>query len=99
MKERRRQWTAEEAAQVLGEWRASRQPLSRFAAARGIRVGRLHFWLSRLGRQTAGTLVPVVVPRSAPRLEVHLGAAVVFVDRQTDLELLVDVARALGRLC
>lgn len=99
MKERQRQWSAEEAAKVLGEWRTSGQPLSRFAAARGIRVGRLHFWLSRLGRKAIGALVPVVVHNRTPRLEVQVGPAVLVVDRQTDLELLVDVTRALGRLC
>lgn len=75
-----RQWSLEEAQEVLAEWRASGQPLGRFARQRGYSAERLRWWKKRLGEwkgESAGAeqsaLVPVVV--SAPELTVAVASA------------------------
>lgn len=75
-----RQWSPEEAQEVLAEWRASGLPLGRFARQRGQSAERLRWWKKRLGDwngETAGAekpaLVPVVV--SAPAAAVAVTAA------------------------
>lgn len=72
-----RQWSPEEAQEVLAEWRASGLPLGRFARQRGQSAERLRWWKKRLGEwngETAGAqkaaLVPVVVSAPAPAMAV-----------------------------
>jgi hypothetical protein len=68
-----RQWSPEEAQEVLAEWRASGLPLGRFARQRGLSAERLRWWKKRLGEwkgERAGAekraLVPVVVSAPMP---------------------------------
>jgi hypothetical protein len=47
-------WRETDARQVVKAWERSGQPLSRFAAARGLKVARLARWASRLGSRGVG---------------------------------------------
>jgi hypothetical protein len=68
-----RQWSPEEAKEVLAAWRASGLPLGRFARQQGQSAERLRWWKKRLGEwneEARGAekpaLVPVVVSTPAP---------------------------------
>lgn len=81
-----RQWTAAEAGAALREWKASGEPLERFAQRRGWTGQRLRWWRKRLGEWKAGpadsVLVPAVVTgevstRSAAAVTLRAGDLVV----------------------
>jgi hypothetical protein len=50
----KRYWREADARQVVKAWRSSGQALSQFAAARGLKAGRLSRWARRLGRRAVG---------------------------------------------
>jgi hypothetical protein len=79
-----RQWSPEEAQEVLAEWRASGLSLGRFARERGLGVERLRWWKKRLGdwsEPQGGTqgpaLVPMVLSEPAPAVERDKASVVV----------------------
>ena len=51
---RSRRWTREDAVAVLGEWKQSGLPATRFAAERGLGVERLYRWQRRMGSRLEG---------------------------------------------
>lgn len=59
-------WTDEDARRVLEEWKQVGGTLSAFARSRGIAIGRLYWWKSRLGyparpRQSPLSFVPASI--------------------------------------
>ena len=48
-------WREADARHVVEAWRRSGQPLSRFAAAQGVKAARLARWASRLEKRGVGT--------------------------------------------
>jgi hypothetical protein len=66
-----RQWTADEAREVLEAWRESGLPLATFARKRGLTAERVRWWRQRLGDWKAAgasrtSLVPVVITGEMP---------------------------------
>ena len=74
---------------LVAEWRASGQPLSRFAKGRGVSTNSLAYWVTRPGKPVRMLQVEVEEPipvAAAARIEVQLHGAV--------LRLSTDVAAA-----
>jgi len=67
-----RQWTPEEAAQILAEWKSSGRSLAAFARERGLTVQRLYWWRARIGGELRGRRRSRAIPSSA-----HLVPAVI----------------------
>lgn len=105
MSRRWRQWRAEEAREVLRQWRRSGQSASAFARERGVSVGRLAYWSKRLSssRQapTAVQFVPVAVaearPLGAAVIEIEHGGVTVRVPQSADVEHVGRVFTAVMR--
>ncbi len=55
-------WTKEDARRVLDEWKQLGGTLSAFARSRGIAIGRLYWWKSRLGDPARPRRTPSFVP-------------------------------------
>jgi transposase-like protein len=61
---RRRRWSADEAREVIAEWRRSGQSASAFSRARGYSAMRLSYWAKRVSSDAAVRFVPVAVAGS-----------------------------------
>ena len=92
--------TKQQWAERVRAWRASGEEASAFAAGRGYEASTLRWWASRLGRDEALRIVPVVTraPSSEARVDiiVEVGGARVRVTSGFDGALLAQVVRALG---
>lgn len=81
MGKRWRQWGAEEASEVLRQWRRSGKSAAAFARERGLSVRRLAYWSKRLSlpQEPAVEFVPVKLDESpdAAVIEIeHAGVTV-----------------------
>jgi len=98
MSKRWRQWRAEEAREVLEQWRRSGKSASAFARERGCSVRRLSYWSKQLSSPQASTVqfVPVTLAESKTTqgavIEIEHGGVRVRVRESVDVELV-------GRLC
>jgi transposase-like protein len=75
---RGRRWGADEAREVIAQWRRSGQSASAFARARGFSAMRLSYWAKRLSSDAAVRFVPIAVDEGVARtsavIEVEHGA-------------------------
>lgn len=98
-----RQWRAEEAREVLRQWRRSGQSASVFSRERGVSVRRLSYWSKRLSssNQAAVQFVPVAVvepKKVGPAvIEIEHGGVTVRVPESVDVELVGRVFAAVVR--
>jgi transposase-like protein len=87
MPDPRKTWTAEDARNLLGEWKQSGGSLAEFARRHAIDPARLYWWRKRLANEspsfTALSLVPATVTSSAPLITIRLSN-----------EIAIEMARA-----
>ena len=104
----RRKWTEAEARAALAEWRRSGETEFAFARQRGFSPQRLRYWRSRLRAPTAQrkstappAFVAVAMPatgRTTSKIEIHVGALLVCVREELDVEHLARIVGALARV-
>jgi transposase-like protein len=104
----RRNWGEAEARAALEEWRRSGQTEHEFARQRGISPQRLRYWRSRLRVTTTQrtssappAFVAVAMPvaaRGTSKIEIHVGALLVCVREELDVEHLARIVGALARV-
>ena len=103
MGERWRQWRAEEAREVLGQWRRSGKSAAAFARQRGLSVRRLSYWSKRLSSSPESTVefVPVNLGElkapEAAMIEIEHGGVTVRVRESADAELVARLCSAVLR--
>lgn len=74
-------WTQDDARRVLDEWKQAGGTLSAFARSRGIAIGRLYWWKSRLGlparpRRSPSAFVPAAIIANEPAATIRLPTGV-----------------------
>ena len=102
----RRKWTEAEARAALAEWRRSGETEFAFARQRGFSPQRLRYWRSRLRVSSTQTAAPpafvaVAMPvaaRGPSKIEIHVGAILVCVREELDVEHLARIVGALARV-
>ena len=102
----RRKWTEAEARAALAEWRRSGETEFAFARQRGFSPQRLRYWRSRLRVSSTQTAAPpafvaVAMPataRATSRIEIHVGALLVCVREELDVDRLARIVGALARV-
>jgi transposase-like protein len=104
----RAKWGEPEARAALEEWKRSGQTEHAFARQRGFSPQRLRYWRSRLRAPTAKrtsaappAFVAVAMPvaaRETSKIEIHVGALLVCVREELEVEHLARIVDALARL-
>jgi transposase-like protein len=100
---RRRQWSEQEAREVLAELARSGEGIGRFARRKGFSEHRLYYWRKRIAE--GGTPAFVAVPVTAARgAQVEIASEVVTVRVREDLDLehlaaLIEIVARRGRGC
>jgi len=103
MGKRWRQWRAEEAGEVLRQWRRSGKSAAAFARDRGLSVRRLAYWSKRLSlpQEPAVEFLPVRLSESksqgASVIEIEHGGVTVRVREGLDVELVERLCAAVVR--
>jgi transposase-like protein len=100
-KERGRRWGADEAREVIAQWRRSGQSASAFARVRGFSTTRLSYWAKRLSSDATVRFVPIAVDESAARsravLEVEHGGVKLRVREDLGVDQVGQLCAALVR--
>lgn len=98
-KERGSRWNADEAREVLAQWRRSGKSASAFARERGLSAMRLSYWAKQLGNEPV-KFVPVALGAASSAdavIEIVHGGVTLRVRESLDTERVGQLCAALMR--